>query len=98
MKVKSIEKKKYEVVTTEHAWFRRYSANTWENKDGRWIPYIEELEAAYQQFKNPPFEITCNPEGVSLIIKNKIIYLVSHFPIALKEDLEQALNSLMEEK
>jgi hypothetical protein len=96
MKVTSVEKKEYEEVMIDGVKYRRYDSNEWEHF-GDHIFYYKNLEAAYQKFINPPFKITNDPEGVTLTIKRyPPIYLMSHYPVGLKEELEQALNSLME--
>jgi hypothetical protein len=99
MKVTSVEKKEYEEVMIDNEFFLRLDNGLW-IKNREFIcanAYAQELEAAYQKSTNPPFKITNDPEGVTLTVKGyPPIYLMSHYPIKLKEELEQALNSLME--
>jgi len=103
MKVISVKKREYKEVEFGKEYYQRYDCLTWRcsgslNMITSWMK-IQELEEAYQRFINPPFRVECDPEGVVLTIKDKHpIYFNSHYPIALKEELEQALNSLMEAK
>jgi hypothetical protein len=95
MRITSVEKKEYEVVTINPGGiYRRDNSGKW---DGIRDDFAIQLEAAYQKFINPPFKITNDPESVTLTIKGyPPIHLMSHYPVGLKEELEQALNSLME--
>ena len=104
MKVKSIEKKEYELVTlTGPRFYKRWSAEFWTTFNDTCVNNADELEAAYQRFKNPPYTIEVKNSGSLsyFVVQIKDITLFSYNFTRLeiydkKQKLEQALDSLME--
>lgn len=102
MKVISVEKKEYEVVTFDTIGKRIYRRDCSGNWDSLQKDFADKLEAAYQHFKNPPFEIE-----IEYWKDDKYKVFLNGFLVAIdteecvkgyKNNLIQALNSLMEGK
>ena len=107
MKVTSIENPDYEVVRFENLIYRRYPNGQWTDIYGREkiICNQKNFEDAYQKFKNPPYTIEVIYKGslAYFVVRIKNITLFSYNFTQLeieskKQELEQALDSLMGEK
>lgn len=107
MKVEKIEKEEFEEVWIDGNLRYRFDADSWMMclSDGWAKPDMrDELEAAYQQFKNPPFEIRLieNDNNFSCQLNIKIgncNFLTEKYSksgaLVFWEELEKALNSLI---
>jgi hypothetical protein len=105
MKVSSIVDQNFQEVIIDEVSYMRFDTTSWVKiiLDGyKWIDdekKINKLEAAYQKFKNPPFEIEkVECEDVVKLTINNSTFKVKYECYNTMTLLEQALNGLMEEK
>jgi hypothetical protein len=109
MKVTSVEKKEYEevIMSSDNGnvveEYKRLDSKFWELLDNaayyKCSEYlVNKLEAAYQKFINPPFKIFKGIDYIRLTIGDSYFDIPVFDPESAARELEQALNSLMENK